>query len=50
LVLSGTDVVVGVSTGGAIGGGEYIRGHEARKGVLAVSVEIRLDLNSSFRG
>jgi hypothetical protein len=44
LVLSGTEVAVGVSTEGAIGGGEYIRGHAARKGVAAVSVEIRLDL------
>jgi hypothetical protein len=44
LVLSGTDVAVGVSTEGAIGGGEYNCGQTARKGVAAVSDEIRLDL------
>jgi hypothetical protein len=49
LLLSGTDVAVGESTERAIGGGEYIRGFQPRKGHPGLSGRIHIDLNSRSR-
>jgi hypothetical protein len=46
MVLSGTDAAVGESTERAIGGGEYIRGSEPRKGLPGLYGRIRIDLKS----